>query len=312
MASGRGGSIGIGKETTWGTAVAPTQFYNGTEAISEERGRLREAITFGSRAVQPADAGRLRISGPISGVHARPVGLGHLLRAALGAPTTTGASAPYSHAFKPAATKFSAAAALPPYSVTVKRDTGMIHRYSGGQLNRLTLTQPKDDALSVDTDWIAKGVADVSDTVIVAETTQRFRYQHLAVLRDAGPFLTLESVTITIENNLETEELLNASDEISGVDFGDSSIKIDMTMSFQSLADYGDFKANVTRPWKFTWTVDVGNSLELSVPRLNLDAFGAPISAAGRLTASASGQAEFDAVAGHSLQATLKNSQATY
>lgn len=312
MASGRGGSIGIGKETTWGTAVPPTQFYNGTESITEDRGRLREPITFGSRALQPADAGRVRITGAISGVHARPVGLGHLLRAALGAPITTGASAPYTHEFKPAATKFSATAALPPYSVTVKRDTGFIHRYSGCQLNRLTLNQPKDDALSLDTDWIAKGVADESDTVIVAETAQRFRFQHLAVLRNAVSFPTLESLTVAIENNLETEELLNASDEISGTDFGDSSIKIDMTMSFQTLSDYADFKANTTRPWKFTWTLDVGNSLELSIPRLNLSAFSAPISAAGRLTATVSGQAEHDSVAGHGLLVTLKNSQPTY
>src|SRR5690606_21973494 len=99
MSSGRQGSIGIGKETTWGTAVAPSVFYNATESITEERGRLRESMNFGTRSRQPADAGRLRITGAMDGMHARPEGIGHLLRAALGAPQTTGASAPYTHEF---------------------------------------------------------------------------------------------------------------------------------------------------------------------------------------------------------------------
>lgn len=311
MASGRGGSIGIGKETAWGTAVAPTAFYNGTESIQEERGRLRESISFGSRALQPADAGRLRITGAVSGVHARPVGLGHLLRAVLGAPVTTGASTPYTHTFVPATTKFSAAAALPPYSITTKRGS-LIHRYSGGQLNRLTLNQPKDDALVLDMDWIAKGVADVADTTLVQEQGTRFRFQHLGVERNAVAFPTLESLGITIDNGLETEELLNESDEISGTDFGDSQISIDMTMSFQNLADYADFKANTVRPWEFAWVIDANTSLTVTVPRLNISSFSAPISGPGRLTASVAGQAEFDAAAGYGVQVVLKNSQATY
>lgn len=311
MASGRQGSIGIGKESAWGTSVAPTHFFNGTESISEDRGRLREAITFGSRALQPADAGRLRISGAINGMHARPVGIGHLLRAALGAPATTGTGTPYTHTFVPAATKFSAAAALPPYSITAKRGS-MIHRYSGAQLNRLSLSQPKDDALQLDTDWIAKGVADVTDTVLTQEAGQRFRFQHLSVKRDAATFDTLESLGITIENNLETEELLNGSDEISGTDFGDSAINVEMTMSFQNVADYADFKANTTRPWEFTWTLNANTSLAIKIPRLNISAFSAPISGPGRITASVSGQGEFDAVAGHGIQVVLKNDTATY
>lgn len=312
MAAGRQGSIGIGKETAWGTSVVPTHFYNGTESLSEERGRLREGMTFGSRAVQPADAGRLRITGGINGMHARPIGLGHLLRAALGAPATTGSAAPYTHTFKPASAKFSAQAALPPYSVTVKRDTGFIHRYSGGQLNRLTLSQAKDDALAVDTEWIAKGVADATDTTLVQEAGQRFRFQHLAVKRATVAFPTLESLTVAILNNLETEELLNESDEISGVDLGDSQITVDMTMSFQNVTAYADFKANATRAWEFVWTIDAGNSLVITVPRLNISSFSAPIGGPGRLTASVSGEAEFDATAGYGLQAVLKNSQASY
>lgn len=311
MSSGRQGSIGLGKEVTWGTAVAPTVFYNATESITEERGRLREAMNFGTRSRQPADAGRLRISGGMDGMHARPAGIGHLLRAALGAPQTSGASAPYTHVFTPATAKFSAEAAVPPYSVTVKRGS-TIHRYAGAQLNQLTLQQARDEALALTADWIAKSVADVADTALVLETNPRFLFSHLAVERDGVAFPYVEDLTIQVLNNLETEEVLNESDEISATDFGDSEIRVDMTLTFRDAATYADFKTNATKAWAFTWTIDANTSLAIAVPKLNLESWSAPISGPGRMTVSVGALAEFDATEGHELEITLVNAQAAY
>lgn len=311
MASGRQGSIGLGKETTFGTAVPPTIFFNGTESLSEERGRLREPITFGSRELQPADAGRLRISGSIDGIHARPANLGHLLRAALGAPTTTGAG-PYTHVFTPSKAKFSDAAALPPYTITVKRNSGVIHRYSGGQLNTLTLNQPADNALSINTAWIAQGVANVADTLLVQEQNPRFRFAQLEVTRAGTPFTLLESVGFTITNNLEVEELLDGTYVIAGTDFGDSQISLNLTATFRDSLSYADFVANTTAAWTFKWTIDPDTTLEIKIPRLNIDSWGAPISGPGRMSVSCTGQAEFDAVAGHGLEIELVNNTPSY
>ncbi len=311
MASGRQGLIGIGKETAFGTPVPATVFFNGTESLSETRARLREAMTFGSRALQPADAGRLRINGNIDGMHARPGGLGHLLRAALGEPVTTGASTPYTHSFKPAAAKFSADAALPSYSITVKRSASVIHQYAGAQLNTLTLNQPMDGALEVSSAWIAKGVADVAAPTLVQETAGRLRYNQLVVTRGGAAFTLLESVGITINNNLEVEELLDGTHEITGTDFGDSQIAISLSATFRDTLAYADFKANTTAAWSFKWTSGA-DSLEIKVPKLNIDTWGAPISGPGRMTVSATGQAEYDSVAGHGLEVILINSTATY
>lgn len=310
MPSGRQGSIGLGKETTFGTHVAPTVFFNGTESLSEERARLREPITFGSRALQPADAGRLRINGNISGIHARPGNLGHLLRAALGAPATSG-SGPYTHVFVPAAAKFSAEAALPPYSITVKRSPTVIHRYTGAQLNSLTLNQPMDDALSIDTSWIAKGVSDQSDTTQALETAARLRFAQLEVTRGGSPFTLLENVAITINNNLEVEELLDGTHEIAGTDFGDSQIAITLGATFRDALSYADFKANTTAAWVFKWTSGP-DSLEIKIPKLNIDSWGAPISGPGRMSVSCSGQAEYDSVTGYGIEVTLINTVTAY
>lgn len=313
MSSGRLGSIGIGKETTWGTAVAPTVFFNATESITEERARLREGMNFGTRSRQPADEGRLRIRGSINGIHARPASLGHLLRAALGAPQTTGnAPGPYTHVFKPAASMFAAGVALPPYSVTVKRgNTNAIHRYDGGQLNRLVLNQPVDDALVVDTDWLFKGVSAESDTLMALETAPRFRFHQLAVELGGNSWDALRSFRLTIDNALDPEETLNGQKTISGVHFGDSVISAEVTAVFKAKELYDEFVANTTLALTLTWTNGT-DELEIDLPRLNVESWQAPISGPGRMEVTANLVAEFDAVKGYDLEVTLTNGTATY
>lgn len=312
MPTGRRGSIGWGEEATWGTAVAPTFFVHATESIEEERGRLREDMVFGTRSRQAADPGRLRISGAVNGIHARPAGVGHLLAAAIAPPATTGTD-PFTHVYTPTVTNFSTEAALAPYSVTVKRKPGMVHRYSGGQLSRLALRQPRDDALVLDSDWMFKGSSAVSDVTMVLEDAVRFRYRHLSVQRIASPFNFVEDLTITLENGLESEETLNQSDEISAVEFGaNSNIEVEMTLTFRDEDTYNDFRNNAVQAWEFDWEIDADNKLTIAIPRLNIERWSAPISAPGRMTVRVGGVAEFDDDAGHELQATLVNAVSGY
>lgn len=313
MATGIQGYIGIGKETDWGTAVASSTFVSATESISEERARLREPMTFGTRSVLPAVEGRTRVTGGISGIHARPDLLGVFLRAALGAPATTG-SGPYEHVFTPKTAKHSGLAALPPYSVTVQRGS-LRHRYPGGQLNTLTLTQAADEALSIDSEWIFKSVADVgSAEQITLETNRRFIFRDLTVTKGGSPFPFLESLTIAIANNLEAEETLNGTREISSVDFNEKlAITANMTLTFRDATTYADFKAATTSAWEFKWVApDSGPELMIAIPKLQIDTWGAPISGPGRMTVDVTASAEFDANAGHEIEVTLENTVATY
>ena len=312
MIAGRQRSIGIGRETTWGTPVVPATFFNATESISEERGRLREEFIFGSRSTAPADPGRLRITGSISGIHVRPRDIGHILRAATTAPSTSG-TVTFTHVFTPTVVAFSSESALTPYSITVRRSPGMIHRYTGGNLTRLSLQQERDGVLTADTEWIARGVSSVADTAMVLETGTRFRYRHLAVTRNAVAFPHVESLRINLDNALETEENFNQTDEISAIGFGgNSSIAIEMTLRFQDAPSYTDFSTNAVNPWVFTWTIDANNSLAISIPRLNIGSWGSPTGGPGRMTIDIGATAEFDSVAGHDIRFTLVNNVATY
>lgn len=312
MATGIQGYIGIGKETAWGTPVASTTFVSSMESISEERERLREAMTFGTRSTLPAVEGRTRITGGLTDIEARPDFLGVFLRAALGAPATTGAS-PYEHVFTTDTAKHSAEAALPPYSVTVQRGS-LRHRYSGGQLNQLTLAQAADGPLTLEADWIFKGVTDVATTETIAlETNRRFIFRDLAVTKGGTAFPYLESLGVTIANNLEAEETLNGEREISAVDFNDKlAITADMTLTFRDATTYADFKAATTSAWSFVWTNPEGQILTIAIPKLQIDTWAAPISGPGRMTVDVTATAEFDQAAGHEIEITLENETATY
>jgi hypothetical protein len=313
--NGTQGAIGIGKETNWGTAVASTRHFSGRESISEERGRLREPFVFGSRATQPADPGRVRIRGGITEIQARPQGLGDLLRAALGVPVSAviGATTYYTHTFTPGADKFSAEAALPPYSTTAKRG-GLVHRYGGGQMNSLTLRQARDGLLLVDTDWLFKSVASAGSEVLALESGSKFRYSHLAVTKGGSAFGFLEDLQLQIQNNLEPEETLNGSDEISAVDWSDvRAITATMTLSFRDETTYAAFRDATTAAWAFKWTITAAQrELEIKLPKLQIETWGAPIPGPGRMTVNVTARAEYDSSAGHDLQAILTNDLSAY
>lgn len=312
MATGIQGKIGIGAETTWGTAVASSAFFNATESLEEERGRLRESFQFGSRSMPGADAGRLRITGGLEGIHARPGYLGHLLRAGIGVPVTSGAG-PYEHVFTPTAAKFNPTIALPPYTAVVEKG-GDVYTHTGGQVSSLTLNQPVDDALMIDSDWIFQGVSTGGAAETLAlETGGRFLYRQLAITRDGTNFPFVEDLSITFENNLETEEVFNQTDVISAVDFGEqSNISVDMTLTFRDAATYADFRDNNALGWTFTWTRDANAILAVDLPQLNIESWSAPISGPGRLTVSVTAMAEFNVTAGYDAQLTLTNSTVSY
>lgn len=310
MAAGIEGKIGFGPEVTYGTAVASTRFVSAQESITEQRGRLREPMTFGTRNTLGSDPGALAITGGVSEVHARPAFTGDLLRAALGVPSTSGVG-PYDHVFVPLSSKFSDEAALPPYSFTVTRGA-LTHRYSGGQLNTLTFRQPARDALVVDTDWIFKDVSSVASETISLESTSRFLFQNLAVTKNAAAFDFFEDVTIEIANNLQAEEVLNGTNVVSAVDFNDKLVvTVSGTLTFRDSATYTDFAAGASDAYVFTWTSGT-NVLAFNFPALMIDDWSAPISGPGRMSIDVSFTAEFDGGAGHAMEVTLTNGEATY
>ena len=303
--------VGIGQETTYGTAVASSRYLSMASVnITQDRQRLREDFQFGVAGTPQADNGRLRITGNIDGIHARADLLGDLLRGVLGDPVDAG-SDPYTHTYTDALAKFSTAAALPPYTVNVHYNT-RIHAYDGGQLTTLTLSQARDQRLLINTGWIFKGVADISSESPTLESNTPFKFSQLTVQRNSVTFTYFEDLTITISAPLETEELLDASDEVTCTErSGPVRVEVSGTVSSKDTTLYTDFTTPTVEDWTFTWS-DGTDSLAITLDRLNIEAFGEPINGAGRQTFSVTGVAEYDTSNSRSIQAVLTNSIASY
>jgi hypothetical protein len=156
MATGFGHQawVGIGAESTFGTGVAATEFMEvlsirhdpGQKAIQKPslRGLTRKYYTQSKQS-------------PTCGFKAQMgwEGFELLLVHALGSNVTTGAGTPWTHTM-------ALANDLPTgLSVTINPDAAAIGgssaiRYLGSQISKLTLTQAKEDFLTVDVDFLCQ------------------------------------------------------------------------------------------------------------------------------------------------------------
>ena len=310
-AQGIYGKLGLGKETAFGTGVDPTVFIPGTENIVINIPRDRDQQPNTGRAPLAAETGRIEIAGSTNGMRAYPQSIGHLLRAALGDPATSG-TGPYTHVFGMPTGPVSDQQALPSYSITRKAGSS-VRRYAGGQLNSLTLNAPADGAVSFDADWLFLDFEDgVADPTVVLENASPFHCRDAAHKRAGAAFPYIESLTLTLANNLEAEGLQDGTCKPAAILLGAALLTVDMTLAFNSPGVYDDFKNNDPQAWEFAWVKAGGETLKIEVPRLNIESYPDPLSATGRLTVAVKGVAELDSGTGYPFRVTLINGKDAY
>ena len=303
--------IGIGKETSWGTGVAPSVFLPGSKDINIEIARLRIEGPHATLAQLRSDAGRKSVRGGMSGVPAYTDAMGHLLRALLGAPTTTGSAAPYTHTFKADTAPVAADHPRPPYSLQWTAD-GVTRRYVGGQLSQVTFSQPANDYLKLNLYWIFKDHQDgVSAATPTFPTDAVFGFRDLAVKRaNSALGIKVESLELTINNSLEPVEAVG-DDTIAAVDIGTVTAEAQLTLEFNDAAIYSDFVNDAAQRYDFTWTRGT-KSLTVTFHRAVVASHGQPIPASGRLTAVVTLAAELDPASGGFVDVVLTNDTASY
>lgn len=128
--------IGLGKEITYGTPVAATEYLRfASEGLNEEIEQIISENLSGVVDEGSSYEGIRSVSGDVS-FDVYPNVVGNILRAAFGAPVTTMVVAGvYQHVFTPSQTNFSNVCALPPYTLEVHRDLEQAFQYSGAVVN---------------------------------------------------------------------------------------------------------------------------------------------------------------------------------
>jgi hypothetical protein len=324
MATGRLTHVGLGKEATYGTAVAATEHIPFvSEGLNEEIEQLMSEAQRGIYDESPQFEGGRTIAGDIS-AEVYPNILGHLLRAAFGAPVTTQPDAVnnptvYQHVFTPMQSNFSSICALPPYTYEVHRDLEQAFRYAGVVINNLTLSFGVDQKIMrAAASVIAKSLSLIAKTTPSFETTNPFRWFQSTLTIAGAVNADIQSLDFGINNALEGRATLNGTKEISRVRRnGARTFPINATFDISDLTEYNRFRNQNEVAAKIELVGDLisgayNHKLTVDIPKFRYTSFPINVGGGGVITASASGVAKYDAASAHAIKITLINTKSAY
>lgn len=207
---GRTRAVGLGKETTAGTTVAPTYWIPETDLTVEDRvSRIYDESALGTRYKAFAgDTNMESAEGNLNGlVYDRTFGM--LALAAMGSVST----ASHGTAVGVKVHTFSVANTLPTYTLALN-DPNEGVRAGYGMLNSLEISASQDGYVSYTSSWLARKAATATNTVSFI-TENRFRPQDVTIKiaptvagLPGASALRVKNLTLSINNNLITEPSL--------------------------------------------------------------------------------------------------------
>jgi hypothetical protein len=316
---GFAGHVGLGKEATWGTPVAGTDYleaFSETLAATYDRFDVKNIV---GRFSEPDDvAGVLRIEGDLV-VPGHPVAIGHLLNGAFGQGSKTItvvlSGFLWTTEWWPAPADLGANNPLPGYTLEMFRDVTSAHRYAGVQVGKLTMQIQPNQELRVTAGLLAKTTSVVAKSApsFPGSPTDPFTFDTASVQVGGAAVDIVETLTVDLDNQLEGVPVLNVSNEIARVRrSGPQLVRASGTVGFENLTDYNRFMAQTEVGLVLTLTKAQSFALLLELPRLVYTAF--PTGQAGRER----NMVEFEATgrystgSGHALRARLTTTRSNY
>jgi hypothetical protein len=321
-AQGTLGFVGIAKETTWGTAVNATDFF---EIMSENIGlsidRFPTRNAFGG-FYEPRDyAGMRRNAGDLV-MFGHPVSVGHLLKAAFNTQSITVVLSGFlfRHQFSTVKSEFvdGGSAIIPsvPYTLEVHRDVTSSQRIVGAVCNRLSLSLAPNQDLRVTAGWIAKsfvaGIARTAPT-FPGSPVHPFTFETASVQIDGAANTRFESFNMVINNNLNGIPRLNNSNEIGAIRRSDAqNVRISGVLAFENITELEDFVNQTDRALKLSLTRASSFHMLIDVPSFNYTAFPLGIPGRDRLTVGFDGMAQYNVGSGLAVDIGLTTTKSNY
>jgi hypothetical protein len=312
--------VGLGKETTFGTPVAASDYIRfASEGLSEEIEQVVSENIIGVVDEGASIEGSHTITGDLS-FDVYPNNIGHLLRSALGAPvTTTLGTGVYQHVFTPTQNNFSNVCALPPYTVEVNRDLAQAFQYSGCIVDELTFSFGTDKKImNGSASIIAKTLALITKTTPSFDAADPFLWNQAVITLNNVANTNLSTLEFGVKNSLEGRSTLDGTRVISRVlRNGARAFPIKFSLELQDMTEYNLFKAQNEVPLKIELTGGVisganNYKITIDVPKFRFSAFPINVDGTGALTVSADGTGKYDFTNLYGMKITLVNSRASY
>lgn len=317
-AQGHLGFFGMGKEATWGTPVAITDYMElMSENVSTGIDRFPTRNIFHGFHEPDDYAGARRTTGSVVAA-AHPVSLGHLLKAAFNtiSQTVVLSGALWQLHFTGTKSGFAAGVPRQPYTLEVNRDISSgSHIYAGALLNRLTLAVAPNQDLRATAEWIAKTrtMSAATTPSLPASSTDPFTFDTASVQIAGAASARMEAFQMVIDNQLEGILALNNSNEIARLAAQNPQmIRISGTLDFADNQEELDFVAQTERAMILTLTRAQSFALHVEVPRFVYNTFPVGMSGRGRQTIAFEGMARYQTTSAAAVRIMLTTTKSNY
>lgn len=313
MSYGFASHIGIGKETTWGTGVSATDYFEAfSESMATERDRFETRNIVGAYYEADDSAGLERHAGEIV-LHGHPVSMGYFLEGAMGINSVTSLGTDFFlNEFTPKQSDFGSFHPLTPYTLEVFRAGTTVNssfQYNGAQIAGLTLGLAINQDIRLTANVIAKSREFIAKSTpsFPGSPTEAFLFNTVSLGWPAGTANTqIEALTVSIDNQLEGLGAFNNSTSIAKIRRnGPPLVRVSGTLDFQDLDRFNDFVNQTERSITVAATKANSFSLVIHVPRLVLTSVPVAIPGKERITTDFTGIGRYNTGSGHALKIDL-------
>lgn len=270
------------------------------------------------------EQGASNIGGDLT-VNFGPISAGHLLKAALGDPTSAIAGSSYQHTFLPRSGDFDVLSAQRPYSI-FKGWSGVntAEIYSDMNLNTLEFAIAAGELLKLKAGWVGGKRADAAPVNAPSYPAgRRIPWDVASIQVGSGTGMAahpeFKSLAIALDNAVEAQHTLGGSQwPTRNTRTGFRKITVSGTLLFDNRLEYDEFIAQTERPFiatfvsKDTIMTNTRNILRLDIPSLRYKEFKKPTGGPGRIELQVTADAVYNSGSGHAFKATLSNTWAAY
>jgi len=236
--------------------------------------------------------------------------IGQWLKALLGAPTTTGSAAPYSHVFK------SGASSLPSLSL----ETGLpqipaFFMVAGVRVNSMAFNFTRSGEATATINCIGQGetrnATTQGGTPTQANYTRFSQFQG-AIKQGGSALANVTSASVTYSNNLEKIETIRADGKLDGVDPGIAALTGSVAVRYADNTLIDLASAGTAVDLEFSYTIDANNKLIILCHEVYLPKPKIGIQGPGGVEASYDFQGARNTAANAMVTVTLVNDVASY
>lgn len=311
-AQGARAQMALGFETVYGTPPAAGNFWKmpfaSSNLGSEQPLLSSELLGYGRDPLPPVKDAVTADGDVVVPIDARFFGI--WLRALFGNPTTTGASAPYTHEFR------SGSWTLPSMSIEIgDPEVPSFRMNSGVVANSLQWSMQRSGLVTATINCIAQG--ETSATASVAGTLDELALTRFGaftgeIMRNGAPLGNVVSGSVTYSNNLDRVETIRDDGKIDGADPSIAALTGEIVVRFADTTLLDQAIAGGSCSLTFRYDLGAAFSLQLVAHAVYLPKPRISIEGPGGIQVTFAWQAALDPVTGRMCTVTLVNDMADF